>query len=415
MRETTSEKIIYFIRDQARHIYRGGLPTLLRKGYALFLTIFALPLAFLIRILRPFVVVRFGFLPSSRIGHFAANVERYLCERDAGIHNPRNFDIFYYNAQISNYQLKKMWDRTLRICSFAKWLDKANWLLPGAQNHVVPLSLARDIYGFIGSMPVHLVLTPEEEHFGRKELEKLGITNGSPFVCFHARESTYLNKIHPDDDWSYHDYRDSSIHDYIPAAKELVGRGYFAIRMGAAVKERLPTTNPKIIDYAINGRSDFLDIFLSAKCRFFICSTVGLAAVPMIFRRPIIWVNVIPLEYVPAWSHNDLFIPKKLWLEKEKRFLTFREILDSEIGRFRWSQQYKKRRIEAIDNTPEEITALAIEMDQRLKDEWQTTEEGEELQRRFWSLFRPSELNQVFLSRIGTEFLHRNRDLLELG
>ena len=52
-------------------------------------------------------------------------------------------------------------------------------------------------------------------------------------------------------------------------------------------------------------------------------------------------------------------------------------------------------------------------MDERLKGTWQTTEEDEELQQRFWSLFKPSELNQVFLSRIGAEFLRQNRELLD--
>ena len=52
-------------------------------------------------------------------------------------------------------------------------------------------------------------------------------------------------------------------------------------------------------------------------------------------------------------------------------------------------------------------------MDERIKGTWQSTEEEEELQQRFWSLFKPSELNRVFLSRIGAEFLRQNRELLD--
>ena len=69
--------------------------------------------------------------------------------------------------------------------------------------------------------------------------------------------------------------------------------------------------------------------------------------------------------------------------------------------------------IEVIENTPEEILAVAVEMDERLKGIWRTTEEDEELQRRFWSLSKPSELNRVFVARIGAEFLRQNRELLE--
>ena len=57
--------------------------------------------------------------------------------------------------------------------------------------------------------------------------------------------------------------------------------------------------------------------------------------------------------------------------------------------------------------------ALAIEMEDRLSGTWRASDEDEELQQRFWSLYRPSELNGVFLSRIGAEFLRQNRELLD--
>jgi putative glycosyltransferase (TIGR04372 family) len=133
----------------------------------------------------------------------------------------------------------------------------------------------------------------------------------------------------------------------------------------------------------------------------------------MIFRRPIARANYIPLSNAPSWGPNDLFIPKKLWLREEKRFLTFREILKSEIGGFLRSEQYERSGIDVIENTPHEVAALAVEMDERLKEKWQSTEEDEELQRRFWSLFKPGELYQVFLGRIGSDFLRENKNLLK--
>ena len=103
-------------------------------------------------------------------------------------------------------------------------------------------------------------------------------------------------------------------------------RGYFVVRTGINVKEALTTKNIKIIDYATKGRTDFLDIFLASKCHFYIGNACGICAVPMVFRRPLVWANFIPLEYAPTWSKSDLFIPKKLWLGKECCFMTFREI-----------------------------------------------------------------------------------------
>ena len=92
--------------------------------------------------------------------------------------------------------------------------------------------------------------------------------------------------------------------------------------------------------------------------------------------------------------------------------MTFREILESGAGRFLHREQYEGLGVEPVENTPEEITALAVEMDKRLNGTWQTTQEDQELQQRFWSLFNPSHLCYGSASRIGAEFLRQNQELL---
>ena len=213
--------------------------------------------------------------------------------------------------------------------------------------------------------------------------------------------------------WDDNDFRNSSIHSQLPMAEELTRRGYFAVRMGAIVKEALNTANPMILDYATKHRTDFLDIYLGAKCRFFLGDPTGYVGVPFSFRRPLALVNSIPFEHILSWDPNYLVIPKKLWLRNEQRFMTFREILDSGVGRFLTTAEYEEFGIEVVDNTPEEITAAAVEMDERLNGTWRTTEEDDDLQRRFWLLFKSSELNGVLLSRVGAEFLRQNKVLLE--
>ena len=104
---------------------------------------------------------------------------------------------------------------------------------------------------------------------------------------------------------------------------------------------------------------EFLDIYLSSKSEFFIANPNGLDEVPEVFRKPMVYVNFIPYEYAPSWCPNYIIIFKKLWLKKEKRFLTFREILESGAGRFNRTQQYEQAGIEVIENTPEEIRDVA--------------------------------------------------------
>jgi putative glycosyltransferase (TIGR04372 family) len=405
---------------------KGRVTVLARKAYRLFLMALALPVVLLVRALRPLVCIRFGFLCSRRLGHFLGNVDLYLYKRDAGIYNRRRFDILYYYLPICNYQVKKMLERTRKLCicpfpDFMHALKRVNQLLPGGKAHTITelSSTIIEHYDKRSRMEPYLSFTPEEESRGRRELEKLGIPGGTSFVCFHARDKAYLDNTYPEYAWRYQDFRDSNIHNYLSAAEEVARRGYFGVRMGAVVKKALGSNNPRIIDYAVKARTEFLDIYMGAKCRFFICDACGTASIPAVFRRPIAWVNYVHLVLIPSGGAQDLFIPKKLWLKKEQRFLTLSEVLQSEIKNFCKTEQYERLGIKHIENTPEEIAALAIEMDERLKGTWQACEEDEELQRRFWSVFEasrssmPKTWHGELLLRVGRDFLRNNPEFVK--
>ena len=397
-----------FFYRHAREIREGGFPVVIRKGQTLLLLSLARLAVLTMRALR----IRPGRLLSHRIGHFSESTELYLCERDLGLHHRRTLDIFFYNSPICNQQLKTMWDRTLPVFGLAGWLNRLSKLRSGHWDRIVRLP-SEDHSELLARTRPHLSFTSDEERRGEAAVREMGVPAGSHFVCFHARDSAYLDARYPEEDWRYHDNRDSSIHNYMAASEELTRRGYFALRMGAIVQEALASTNPKIIDYASRYRTDFLDIFLAARCRFFLASTGGLTGVPLIFRRPIGCVNLLPLGRLRTGSPHDLFIPKKLWLRGERRLLTFREIVHSGVGRIAKGHEYERLGIEPVENSPEEIAAVAVEMDDRLNGVWRATEEDEELQKRFWALYKLQEPDRVFRWRIGTGFLRQNRELLE--
>ena len=242
----------------------------------------------------------------------------------------------------------------------------------------------------------------------------IGVPDNARFVCLNVRDSAYLDRALPGHDWRYHNYRDSNIQNYILATQELVKRGYYVIRMGAAVNQAINIAHPMIVDYAANGmRSDFMDIYLSSKCEFFISTGTGLDTVAEVFRRPYMLINFMPIEDVHSYRDDLIFLPKKHFLLTENRFMTFPEIFRSGAGRFTFGHQYEAMDIDLVENTPEEIAAVVLEMERRLNGTWQTTEEDEALQRRFWELFPKSELHGEIRCRIGAEFLCQNKAWLE--
>jgi len=212
--------------------------------------------------------------------------------------------------------------------------------------------------------------------------------------------------------WAYHDYRDSDIRNYLKAAEYLASLGIFAIRMGSIVEYPIETSNHRIIDYSTHYRSDFMDIYLSGNCKFFLGCNAGLHCVAQAFGVPVAAANWIPIKEA-LLSKHDIFIPMKLWSIEEKRFFTFREIITSGIQDFVRTEEYTNAGIEVVENSPDEILALAKEMNARIDNVWVATEEDRELQQRYRSLFQPGHFSYGFLSRIGTEFLRQNSELLE--
>ena len=343
----------------------------------------------------------------------------YLSERAEGVYDKKYFDVFYVStldSTICNWQWLKMWQRVLCIVRFEqlfKMINRISKMLPGHQEHMIPMMWVNTVITpekkrlkcILASKKPNIAFTKEEELLGLKALKELGIPEKKPFICFHSRDSDYLNVKYPKKTWDYHNYRDSSISNYVPMVEEFILKGYSAVRMGAIVKEKLCVTNANIIDYAGNGRrTDFLDIYLGAKCEFFVASDTGITIVPEVFHKPVVYTNWTKLMRISPWILNGLVIFKKFYSRRENRFLSFIEIMDMTEAADDWD-------VDLIENTPEEIKDAALEMEDRLKGRWQSTDEDERLQERFWRLFGTDRLKSPYLC-IGAKFLRQNQHLL---
>jgi len=427
------KQMITFVKRQISQIHRGGSQVLFGKMKLLAMTlnkipfyVLAIPIVLSVRLIRPWLLVRFGALWSSRIGHFAANTELYLCEYDAGINVPkqRHTDLFYMGSDvICNNQLATMWRRVLRIYPglILRPVHQVNRLIPGWLPHEIGNNTQndRDVHDLYVRFPPHISFTDEEMKKGEECLREMGIPEGASFVCLMVRDAEYLKEIFPTADFSYHDYRDSDINNYVLAAEALAERGYFVIRMGAKVKSPLNSQHPKIIDYAFNGmRTDFMDIFLGANCEFAITVGTGIDAVPVIFRRPIIHVNSAPLGYCHAWPERALVLAKHHI--KDDHECTLSEIFTEGVGFSLHTSDFESKNVRLVENTPEEIRDIALEFIDRLEDKWHVQPDDEELQRLFWKIFptdavdrdRGMPLHGKIRARYSAKFLRDNREWL---
>jgi len=375
---------------------------------------------FLVIVLRPFVRIRIGFLRCDRIGHFAAETELYLCERDASGQAGETIDLFYYPRNLCNKQLAKMWERKIHILPW--FLLRPMDLIIRSFTFLSPFKVIEakggvmDIDNLLDRLPTHLEFTQEEEERGQARLLEMGIPVGELFVCLVVRDSAYLAQKYEGADVSHHNYRDTDIRNYVLAAEALAERGYFVIRMGVKVNGALKSDHPMVIDYATNGmRSDFMDIYLGVKCAFCISTGTGWDAIPEMARRPIAYVNFVPLGYLHTYSAKNLSITKRFVSRATNENLTLRDIFSRGLGFSLLDGDYTCQGVDLVENTPEEILDLVVEMVGRLNGAWHEIEDDDMLQKAFWERFPVDTLapggsliHGEIRSRYGAVFLRKN-------
>ena len=92
------EKVVDYTFKQMGEIRQRGRPVFFRKvkrrAIILLFVSLSMPVIIIVRLLRPFITIRFGKLRGCRIGHFASNIELYLCARDAGKYGKKTYDLF---------------------------------------------------------------------------------------------------------------------------------------------------------------------------------------------------------------------------------------------------------------------------------------------------------------------------------
>ena len=126
-----------------------------------------------------------------------------------------------------------------------------------------------------------LALKNKDYNRGWDCLQKLGIPPDAWFVCLHVREEAPRSRA----------ALSADITTYRMAIESIVTRGGWVIRQGDPSMTPLPSM-PQVIDYVhTNVRSDWMDVFLWAKCRFFIGTQSGPWLVPPTFGVPCVLTN----------------------------------------------------------------------------------------------------------------------------
>ena len=251
-----------------------------------------------------------------------------------------------------------------------------------------------------------LSLSKEHRQEGYHLLSELGLPVDTWFVCVHVRENGFVSET----EW-LHSYRNSDIDHYREAIEKITSQGGWVVRMGDLSMKKIPNL-PNVIDYAhLPEKSDWMDVFLCAECRFFLGDTSGLFLVSTVFGVPCALANMTPLG-AQAYTAADIYIPKLYRDQKTEKYLHFPDLFRSSISNFRFSHLYTNLGIEIEQNVSEDILALVEEMLLILDNEWFESTSDKQLQLNYKKMFNLKHHGHKSASRISPRFLHKNKKLL---
>ena len=249
--------------------------------------------------------------------------------------------------------------------------------------------------------PPLLRLREEDNRRGQARLRQLGVPEGAWYVGLHVRETGF----HQDSDQTH---RNASIAACEQAIRSITARGGWVIRMGNPMMSRLKPM-PQVIDYAHSGlRCDWMDVFLCGSMRFMIGTASGLTHVPATFGVPTISTNWTCICVAP-WHGFDMYIPKLFWSEVKNRYLSLEESFSTGAGFALNDCFYRKTQIRPVENDPEDINNVVVEMLDRL-DGRPYSAEDDALFNQWKAIAEPHGV--TCLSRVSSSFVKRHSFLM---
>ena len=219
------------------------------------------------------------------------------------------------------------------------------------------LPIEQEFPEFVIQEDFKLKSSKELDYQTKIDLLKIGFDENKWFVCLHVKENKngYYNGG---------ESRDASVESYSQACSEIYNLGGQVIRMGGVNFPKL-SENFAAIDYAHSPvKSEKIDYWLWANCKFWIGNSNGAAVAVIPFRKPRLLTNTWPINAIGPSS--DFFLPKLIYNIQRRKILSPDEVIQNKLSRTMKKDLFTKQGLVLIDNTPELISEAVLDFHSRL-------------------------------------------------
>jgi putative glycosyltransferase (TIGR04372 family) len=301
---------------------------------------FACVILLFLKALRPFFRVQLCIVGFHRYGHLALEPEIFLAEQELDSledgSSKRLVSIWSLGpkSKQANAFLASKWKQRLTVIPswIADLLHRAGAIFPAIKLIEPQLSVTGWRNG-LDKSPPHLSFSDQEVELGKSGLLRMGVDPTQPYVCLIVRDGGHY-KSKGDNESAGYDLFNFDINSFAGVADVLIENGFQVIRMGSGSEQPFTNAPAGVFDYALsNHRSEFLDVYLAATCVFAISTQTGPDAVCMLFRRPVLYVDVTRYGQFFFGSKIATWTPVRFF--KDGKILNLSDVANSEIAWFK--------------------------------------------------------------------------------
>jgi putative glycosyltransferase (TIGR04372 family) len=325
--------------------------------------VFSVMVLVICKLIQPLVRFQLCVVGFHRYGHLALEPEIFLAEQEimnaANMSHRRALSIWSFGpiTKQSNKFLAKKWKEELLVLPswFVGSLQKAGAFFPFLKLDEPKLSITGSLNGLDKTMP-HVSLNAKEIEEGRRRLVEIGINPDKPYVCLIVRDGSHYKSKGEIESAGY-ELLNFDINNFSGVAEVLIEYGFQVVRMGSGSERPFTSKPDAVFDYALsNNRSEFLDVYLAATCEFAVSTQTGPDAVCLLFRRPVLYVDVT--RYCQFFFGSKLATWSPVRLLKNGNVMNLSEVVNSEIAWFKDPNLFSKNGISQQKTSDSELKEL---------------------------------------------------------
>ena len=361
------------------------------------------------------------FIPVGRFGHLALNTQLFFIKHKIHALDEINYFLItphLHNKRVANSELLSMFrvyskeiNGVFVICITPLFI-LLDYMKEVLDDNGLLYRMEMDSKEAEFSLGIKTIYFDKFQYMdGVETLKNMNIPECRKIVTIFARDSLYLREKSPQEDWSYHDYRDCDINTYIHSIQYLIDKGYVVIRIGSEFSKSLEFSDNNYIEYNLSEfKSEFMDLFLIYISDFLIGTTSGATDVAVLFNTPFLGVNYAPFMECPLGG-CDLFIQKKI-VDQYDQVVPYKGIINKpEYHLFDGNAMSKENLMSYIDNTPEEIYDAVVEMTLKVEKKFLLSAKQKVLLNNYHKNFCSKNSWSNKFSPISIKWLEDNKEL----